>query len=216
MSTPARRVIPGAVEIPGVEIQRGLRASDADRARHIAYLARCHEDGSIDGGVFTARMEAAAECITRDELEALTADLPPLAPCRKAPDPDLHRERLPGDLQGRARHLGADRAPGRGAGRDVAGHHHRDSGGDLVPGVVVHVGERERVMDLSRPAGAVTGKVEAELREGLTLADLEALVANATAMRLAPSSLVSGEVRVRGSRVRKLVIAGPLLPEEGT
>jgi hypothetical protein len=71
-------------------------------------------------------------------------------------------------------------------------------------------------MDLSRPAGAVTGKVEAELREGLTLADLEALVANATAMRLAPSSLVSGEVRVRGSRVRKLVIAGPLLPEEGT
>jgi hypothetical protein len=83
MSTPARRVLPGAVEIPGVEIQRGLRASDADRARHIAYLARCHEDGSIDGGVFTARMEAAAECITRDELEALTADLPPLAPCRK-------------------------------------------------------------------------------------------------------------------------------------
>jgi hypothetical protein len=83
MSTPARRVIPGSLEVPGAGIQRGLRACDADRSRYISYLARCHEAGYIDGDVFTARMEAAAECVTRDELEALTSDLLPLAPPRQ-------------------------------------------------------------------------------------------------------------------------------------
>lgn len=74
-----RRVIPGHLEVPELAIQRGQRASDADRSLFIGYLARRHEDGSLDTGVFTARMEAAADCVTLDELAVLVSDLPPLA-----------------------------------------------------------------------------------------------------------------------------------------
>lgn len=77
-----RTTVPGAVEVPGAEILTAPRAGDADRARYIAHLTKCHALGYITPGQFHARMDAAAEAPTRDELAALLADLPPLVPPR--------------------------------------------------------------------------------------------------------------------------------------
>lgn len=82
MTVPARRIIPGALEAPGADIRHSERACDADRSRYINYLSQCHQAGYIETGVFTARMEAAAECVTADQLVTLLADLPPMVPRR--------------------------------------------------------------------------------------------------------------------------------------
>jgi hypothetical protein len=66
------------VDAPGADILRTDRACDAERSRYISHLSRCLQAGYIPGEVFTARMEAAAECVTRDQLAALLADLPAL------------------------------------------------------------------------------------------------------------------------------------------
>jgi hypothetical protein len=77
-----RPVIRGAVEIPGADIRHAQRACDADRNRYISHLGKCHQLGYIPGDAFTARMEAAAECVTHDQLAGLMSDLPALVPVR--------------------------------------------------------------------------------------------------------------------------------------
>lgn len=82
-----RRVVRGAAEVPGADVLHGPRACDSDRNRYIHHLAKCHQLGYIQSGVFTARMEAAAECVTQDQLAALTSDLPaPVPPQAKLRD----------------------------------------------------------------------------------------------------------------------------------
>jgi hypothetical protein len=57
-------------------MQRGLRASDAERAAVVETLQRAAGEGRITMAEFEERAQAAYEAKTRRDLEALTADLP--------------------------------------------------------------------------------------------------------------------------------------------
>lgn len=62
-----------------------VRVSDAERERTVAVLGEQHTLGRITYEEFTERMDRAYEARTRDELDALTRDLPaPLPPSRPA------------------------------------------------------------------------------------------------------------------------------------
>jgi|HubBroStandDraft_2_1064218.scaffolds.fasta_scaffold98591_4 hypothetical protein len=77
------RYVQGAVEIPGANVLSGRdRACDADRNRYIDHLSECHRLGYIPADVFHARMAAAAEAVTVDQLARLIGDLRPLPPPR--------------------------------------------------------------------------------------------------------------------------------------
>jgi Domain of unknown function (DUF1707) len=77
------RLIQGGLEIPGAGILANReRACDADRNRYIDHLAESHRLGYIGADAFRARMTAAAEAVTLDELARLLADLRPLPPPR--------------------------------------------------------------------------------------------------------------------------------------
>jgi hypothetical protein len=78
LNSPARRVILGVTEAPGADILPMSRACDADRDKLIAHLSECLRLGYIPQDVFQARMGAAAEAATRDQLAALLGDLPGL------------------------------------------------------------------------------------------------------------------------------------------
>ena len=66
-----------------------VRASDADRDQTVAVLREHVAEGRLTLDEFTERMETAYEATTRDELEALTHDLPVVAapgpPSRRSP-----------------------------------------------------------------------------------------------------------------------------------
>jgi hypothetical protein len=66
-----------------------VRASDAERARIAAWLAFALEEGRLDLVEFERRSQASTEVVSRAELGALTADLPP------APEAELERRMRP-------------------------------------------------------------------------------------------------------------------------
>lgn len=54
----------------------GVLVSDADRERTVRRLRAGHLDGALGGETFEHRVEAALHARRREQLEALTADLP--------------------------------------------------------------------------------------------------------------------------------------------
>jgi Domain of unknown function (DUF1707) len=59
--------------------EQGVRASDADRDQTISLLRRHHVDGRLDWDEFSERLERASQARTREELQALLTDLPPVS-----------------------------------------------------------------------------------------------------------------------------------------
>jgi hypothetical protein len=61
-----------------MDIATGTRASDAERQEIVAQLSRHLNDGRIDLGEYDERVAAVYATTTRDELQRVLADLPPL------------------------------------------------------------------------------------------------------------------------------------------
>jgi Domain of unknown function (DUF1707) len=70
-----------------------VRASDADRERAVDDLRRHHEEGRLDSGEFTERMEAALSARWLDQLPRLLSDLPD--PRRSETVEDIRHFHLP-------------------------------------------------------------------------------------------------------------------------
>jgi len=67
------------------EARQAIRASDGERDQVVAQLQRDYADGRLTQPELEERVDAALAARTRDQLHALTADLPgPVVPARPA------------------------------------------------------------------------------------------------------------------------------------
>jgi hypothetical protein len=79
--------VPDPAERPAVR-PSDLRAGHADRERVLERLRRAHVEGRLDDAEFDERITATFAARTYGELDALTADLPPLPAVTVDADPD--------------------------------------------------------------------------------------------------------------------------------
>lgn len=74
----------------GVHLTQYLRVGDSIRDEYMAHLNVMFSDGHLDREEFDARVDAALKAETREELEVLTSDLPPV-PLRVIPQEKVSR-----------------------------------------------------------------------------------------------------------------------------